>query len=143
MIVVIPCGGKKRDGSHLARDLYTGPYFKAAYRYATSVVPESQVFILSAKYGLVQPGQRLDSYELTLGQPGAVTPTYLRDQARLFAIDNEKDVLVVGGVRYVDLARKVWPWCRAPFGRDGGLLQQATIGYQLEAMKRWHGRVPA
>ena len=143
MIVVISCGGKKLTGRHLARDLYTGPYFKAAYRYALSVAPEARVFILSAKYGLVRTNDLIDSYNLTLGQPGAVASGYVRNQARQLGIDDENDVLVVGGERYVKLCRAIWPTCRAPFGKGGGLLERAGIGYQLQALKRWRGKVPA
>lgn len=142
MIVVIPCGSKKRDGRHAARDLYVGPYFRAAYRYATSVVSESNVFILSARYGLVRCGDVLQSYELTLGDPGSVTPLRVRDQADALGIITEPDVIVIGGERYVKLVRQVWPRSRAPFGRDGKLLERAGIGYQLQALKRWRGRVP-
>lgn len=140
MIVVISCGAKKQAGRHPAGNLYTGPYFRAAYRWARSVADEN-VYVLSAKYGLVHIGDAIDCYDLTLGQPGCVTASRLREQAFERGILGE-DVVVVGGTRYVELARQVWPSAKAPFGKDGGRFERTGIGYQLQALNQWIGRVP-
>ena len=135
MIVVVSCGAAKRAGRHRACDLYTGQYFRAAYRWATSVTSPSNVYILSAKYGIVNAYDMIDSYDLTLGDPGSVSPNRVREQADQRGIASVSPVMVVGGTRYVIMAQTVWPTARAPFGKGGGLLARAGIGYQIQDRK--------
>jgi hypothetical protein len=63
-VALIGCGKKKLDGKHRARDLYTGPLFKAALAHATRTADE--VFILSAAHGLLPLDQEVDSYDRPL-----------------------------------------------------------------------------
>lgn len=141
MIILISCGARKRDGIHLAKNLYIGPYFKAAYSWAATIVPDEQIFVLSALYGLVPVGTPIASYDLTLGESGCVSSSRLREQAQHLGVEHE-NVVVVGGVRYVELARSVWPNAVAPFGK-GGSFPKTGIGYQLQALKASRGQVPA
>lgn len=141
MIVVISCGASKLPGRHQARNLYTGGYFKQAYAWATSVVEPQNVYILSAKYGLVNALEEIDTYDLTLGQPGAIGVSEVHAQALSKGLLAQQ-VVVVGGTRYVKMARQIWPECQAPFGKDGGLLAKNGIGYQMSALKSWRGRIP-
>jgi hypothetical protein len=140
-LVVVSCGAAKLTGAHRVSELYTGSYFRAAYRWANSVTPDDHIYVLSAKYGLVPAGDRIESYDLRMGEPGSVTAELVAGQAAARGL-LELDPVVVGGVRYVTLARQVWPVARAPFGRGGGLLPRADIGYQIQALNRWNGRVP-
>jgi hypothetical protein len=45
--------------------MYRSPLFQKMMAYAQSLNPKS-IFILSAKYGLLSPGEMIDPYELTL-----------------------------------------------------------------------------
>ncbi len=65
MIAIIGCGAAKKDGHHAARDLYMGNLFKAHLRFAERLKPR-ELFVVSAKYGLVQIDEELESYELKL-----------------------------------------------------------------------------
>lgn len=64
-IVLISCASKKRSQKSKARDLYVSQLFKLNLRYAEQLAPD-QIFILSAKYGLVAPDEELEPYDLTL-----------------------------------------------------------------------------
>lgn len=64
-IVLISCASKKLDHEAKAKDLYVSPLFKFNLRYATSLKPDL-IFILSAKYGLVELDRKLEPYNLTL-----------------------------------------------------------------------------
>ncbi len=139
MIVVISCGARKAATRQPAAMLYTGSHFKTAYRWARSVVPSRAIFILSAKYGLIESSKVIEPYDLRLGQLGSITPDAVREQAVDLSIANEHTVIVVGGQDYVALAREVWPDCLAPFGKEAGI---KGIGYSLQAMNRQMGRVP-
>lgn len=63
-LLIISCGGKKRKWAAPARDLYTGPLFRASWHYAQQWEKHNfgVVFILSATHGLVEPYRVLEPY---------------------------------------------------------------------------------
>ena len=64
-IVLISCASQKRSYKCKARDLYISALFKKNLRYALKLAPD-QIFILSAKYGLVGLDDEIEPYNLTL-----------------------------------------------------------------------------
>lgn len=92
---VIPCGGAKLDRPAPAGQLYTGSMFRHTFDNATRCAEldeaaglgPARVLILSARYGLVDPDQVLESYDLRMGQPGSVSAHTLAAQARALGID--------------------------------------------------------
>ena len=64
-IVFISCVSKKLDKKAKAEDLYISPLFKMNLIYAKSLSP-SKIFILSAKYGLLNLEDIISPYDLTL-----------------------------------------------------------------------------
>jgi len=113
MLAIIPCGARKREGRHAARDLYVGSYFRAALRWAETSGAD-RVLILSAKHGLVGLDEQVDCYDLTLGEDGSVTAQQLEQQAYLRLVRHTRPVQCVGGVKYRTLIREVWPWATSP-----------------------------
>lgn len=65
MIVFISCGKKKRDCKCNAESMYTGEYFKKCLLYAKHIKPQ-KIYILSAKYGLLNLDDKISPYEQTL-----------------------------------------------------------------------------
>lgn len=63
-ICLVACVRKKRTTPGPAKDFYTSPWFVKARNFAEARA--SRWFILSAKYGLVDPDQILFPYNLTL-----------------------------------------------------------------------------
>ena len=63
-VIFIGCVKSKRRGTYQAKDLYISPLFRYSYRLA--VRSGGDIFILSAKYGLVRPEAVICSYEETL-----------------------------------------------------------------------------
>ncbi len=63
--VLISCVSSKLDRRAKAKDLYVSPLFKYNVKYASSLNPD-KIFILSAKYGLVDLEQELEPYNETL-----------------------------------------------------------------------------
>lgn len=105
MVVIIPCGGRKLSGTHPARELYCGPYFRACLTTAKRLTTADRIFILSGKYGFVRPDRALESYEQRIDRPGAVSIERLVDQAILFGFLNEP-VTVLAGRVYVDRVKR-------------------------------------
>lgn len=67
-ILLVSCVSKKADVPLPARDLYRSTWFRYARRYAELVTarPGDRWFILSAKYGLVDPDEVIYPYNQTL-----------------------------------------------------------------------------
>jgi len=66
-IVLISCVSKKQKKKAKAQDLYISPLFKFNLKYASSLNP-NKIFILSAKYGLIELNKEIEPYELTLNK---------------------------------------------------------------------------
>ncbi len=64
-IVLISCSSKKQTTKSKAKDLYQGPLFKLNLAYAKSLNPD-KIFILSAKYNLLNLNDEIEPYDLTL-----------------------------------------------------------------------------
>jgi len=131
-VIIVACGSKKRNEPSRARDLYAGPYFRAALSYALAVAPARDVFILSAKYGLVGLNEVIAPYDKKLGDPFSVTEFSLTDQAEVLGL-LQKKVVVLGGKINVGLCRKVWRDVEAPLEGKGG------IGAQIAWLKAQKG----
>lgn len=78
--VVIPCGAEKLTTSSKAADMYTGSMFKDALNTARGVVPDEQIFILSAKYGLLRLDQVIEPYDIKFGTKGTIAPDSVAGQ---------------------------------------------------------------
>jgi hypothetical protein len=64
-IVLISCVSKKLAIRARASDMYLSPLFRRSWLYAEKLLPDA-VFILSAKYGLLDPVQEIEPYDITL-----------------------------------------------------------------------------
>lgn len=77
-IVLISCVSQKLPYKASARHLYISPLFKKNLAYAQRLNPDA-IFVLSAKYGLVDLDQEIEPYDLTLNTMSA-------DQIKIWAI---------------------------------------------------------
>jgi hypothetical protein len=66
-IVLISCAKKKLFQRSKAKDLYVSTLFKYNLQYAKSLKPD-KIFILSAKYGLLDLEQEIEPYDKTLNK---------------------------------------------------------------------------
>ena len=87
-IVVIPCGGAKLTHPAPAAELYTGSMFQDALRTARMLTSDSDIFILSARYGLVTLDQILEPYDIKMGDAGSIHVDDVRLQADWYNIDD-------------------------------------------------------
>ena len=127
-IVIIPCGARKLGHLAQAQHMYIGSYHKMCQRYARSLTTPDNIYILSAKYGLLKMTDMIEPYSLTLGQPGCVTPLQVRQRAAELEI-LDRLCVAVGGKKYTDLCRRVWQDCSTPLQGKGG------NGRQMQWMK--------
>lgn len=66
-IVLISCVSKKLNHKTKAKDLYVSPLFKKEFEYAKLLNPD-KIFILSAKYGLLNLDEEVEPYDKTLNK---------------------------------------------------------------------------
>lgn len=64
-IILISCVSKKQSYTAKAKDLYISPLFRKNLAHAQRLKPDT-VYILSAKYGLLDLETEIEPYDLTL-----------------------------------------------------------------------------
>jgi len=65
MIVFISCVKKKRKRKTIAEKMYISDFFKKQLAYAKQLNP-AKIYILSAKYGVLELNDIIEPYEITL-----------------------------------------------------------------------------
>jgi len=100
VVVLISCVKNKKPIKCKAKDLYDSPWFSFAWRYASSLSP-NKVFILSAKYGLVEAETEIEPYEETLNNKSDPeirlwAKTVLASLSRETDIASDKFVVLAG-----------------------------------------------
>ena len=66
MVVFIGCGKRKAIKKCEAQSMYQGDYFKTCLRYAKVLTDNKNIYILSAKYGLLHLTDIIEPYNITL-----------------------------------------------------------------------------
>jgi hypothetical protein len=61
--LIVQCGAGKLPGAHRVADLYTGPLWSTLRRVERESGISRDVYVLSAKYGVVQMDKRVESYD--------------------------------------------------------------------------------
>ena len=132
-IVLISCVSKKLPYKSKAKDLYTtSPWFKLSYKYAVSLSSD-KIFILSAKYGLLNPEQEIEPYNETLNTKSTQE---IKDWAQEVIIDLKKqtdlgkdEFIFLAGTKYRKFLILHIKNYKIP-------MQGLTIGRQLSFLKK-------
>ena len=102
-IILMSCVSKKLNYKAKAQDLYTSPLFKFNLKYARSLSPD-KIFILSAKYGLLDLEQEIEPYNETLNQKSdneiKLWANKVIEQLSKLANLNEDEFIFLAGERY-------------------------------------------
>lgn len=78
-IAIISCGKNKAKIKAKARDLYLGSSFKMGLSFALKHFDDKNIYILSAKHGLLKLDQEIEPYEKSLIKAG-------ESEKKLFAL---------------------------------------------------------
>lgn len=134
-IVLIACSSKKRPYISTALDLYDSALFKYNYQYALSLNP-SIIFILSAKYGLLNPDQKIEPYNVTLNNMSANeirkwADAVLEDLRLISNLDRDMFIFLAGEKyrKYLKLHMKYYeiPLAGMPIGKQLQYLKKETL----------------
>ena len=102
-IILISCVSKKQKIKAKAKNLYTSPLFKYNLQYAHSLSPD-KIFILSAKYGLLDLEQEIEPYNETLNQKPKeeikLWANGVMEQLKEKSNLNEDEFIFLAGERY-------------------------------------------
>lgn len=131
LIIFLSCVKSKREHAAAAADMYTSDLFKKSYRYAQSLQPD-KIYIISAKYGLLETTDMIEPYEQTLNTYGAAKRLkfgkYVKQQLFKKRVDFNDDAIFLCGARYREHIMPLFPNSVAP-------LKNLGIGKQLQFYK--------
>jgi hypothetical protein len=107
-LVVAQCGGRKiwKDDASIrlikAKDAYTSTYFKKQRAYAERF-GDSWV-ILSAKYGFLDPEDKIEDYNVTFKKKSTqpISTDKLAEQVKRKKLGSFDEIVVLGGKEYLD-----------------------------------------
>jgi len=131
-IVLISCASKKLQRKAKAKELCISPLFKLNLQYAQSLQPD-RIFILSAKYGLLDLNEEIEPYDETLNKKSESeiklwTENVLEKLKQ--EADLEKDEFIfLAGEKYRRYLIPCITNCKIP-------MQNLGIGRQLEFLKK-------
>jgi cytoplasmic iron level regulating protein YaaA (DUF328/UPF0246 family) len=98
-IALISCSSKKLRSIAKAKELYSSPLFRLSLGYALSLT--DKVFILSAKYGLLEPEQEIQPYNITLNSMAKLdrkkwAAQVLSDLGKVSNLSNDEFIFLAG-----------------------------------------------
>lgn len=125
---IITCGSSKCVTVTRAEKMYIGTFFKAQLGFALKYFKRDDVFILSAKYGLLTLDQKIAPYDLKMGQIGSVSVDLVKQQAEKLGIIKNK-ITSTAGKDYRTVLDNVFLNINYPFKDLKGM------GFMIKAMK--------
>ncbi|HBG75085.1 MAG: hypothetical protein A2X25_14630 [Chloroflexi bacterium GWB2_49_20] len=131
-IVLISCVSQKQSHRSKAKDLYISALFKKNLAYARRLNPDA-IYILSAKYGLIDLDTEIEPYNLTLNTMSAGEIRSWADRIlqmlRQIADPHDDHFIFLAGMKY---RKYLLPYLKSYEIPLEGL----TIGKQLQALSR-------
>ena len=131
MIVFLSCVAEKNDHRCAAKDLYISPLFQKSYAYAQQLNPD-HIYILSAKYYLLELDDVISPYNLTLKDMDAESKRIWADKVvekmKEKSIDFNEDVVFLTGTVYYQYLLDYFPNHSLPFAEA----ELGGIGYILQ-----------
>lgn len=130
-IVLISCVSKKLPYRAKAKDLYVSTLFKLNLKYAEILEPDD-IFILSAKHGLLPLDKEIDPYKQTLN---TMRSGEIKQWASL-VFEQIKDICSIEETEFVFLAGDKYRKYLLPHLKNAQIpLKGLRIGEQLQKLK--------
>jgi hypothetical protein len=125
-LIIVACGARKANCFEApAGEMYIGSYHRAARRAADAISTSGdRIMILSARYGLLDPADRILRYEMRLGRRFAITAQGLREQADQLGVLDTVQVVVLAPAAHATLAEFVWPHAQLALAGTRGIGEQ-------------------
>jgi len=134
-IALIYCVSKKLSFKARAEDLYVSPYFIYSLKYARKLKPDD-IFILSAKHGLLSLDNEIEPYDLTLNEMGTSQrkkwASKVLEQIKAEADLEKNHFIILAGEKYRQYLIPNFMSYEIP-------LEGLAIGKQLQYLKKMIG----
>lgn len=128
MIIFLSCVKNKNKYPCTARDMYISDLFKKSLSYAEQLSESTTIYILSAKYGLLELDQQIEPYELTLNTMNKKQRKEWADKVLIQCKDKDisfdDEIIFLCGKKYREFLMKEFKNSKAP-------LEHLGIGKQL------------
>ena len=130
-IVLISCVSQKLPQRAKVRDLYISTLFKFNLKYAEKLKPDD-IFVLSAKYGLLHLENEIEPYNETLNNMPSVE---IKQWASL-VLEQIKEVCTINETEFIFLAGDKYRKYLLPYIKNSQIpLEGLRIGEQLQKLK--------
>jgi hypothetical protein len=131
-IVLISCSSQKLSHHAKAKNLYTSTLFKLSLKFATKLAPD-EIYILSAKHGLLGLDQEIEPYEQTLN---SMSSSEIQVWAH-HVLKQIEEVCSISESEFTFLAGDKYRKHLLPILKDHKIpLKGRRIGEQLQILKR-------
>ena len=131
VIVLISCVSKKLSSRAKAKDIYVSPLFKMNLKFAMSFNPD-KIFILSAKYGLIDLEKEIEPYNKTLNKMRSVEKRHWANKV----LHNLRKVTNLDKDEFIFLTGENYRIYLIPFIKNYKIpLRSLSIGKQLQYLK--------
>lgn len=131
MIVFLSCVSEKNDHKCAAKDLYISPLFQKSYAYAQKLNPD-KIYILSAKYFLLDLDDQVSPYDLTLKDMSTDERRQWTEKviemSKKKGIKQDDEVIFLAGKTYTEYLTEYFTNYSIPY-QDNGL---EGLGYILQ-----------
>jgi hypothetical protein len=132
-IVLVSCVKSKLPYRAKAKDLYTSTLFRFTLKYAHRFRPDA-IYIVSAKYGLVELDEELDAYNMTLNGMGEAQKKAWAERV-LTSLQQKSDL---HNDHFIILAAMNYRKYITPHLHSYEIpLEGLSFGEQLGELKRW------
>ena len=133
MIIFISCVKNKMSSPCIARNMYVSDLFKKSLSYAEQLDKSATIYILSAKYGLLELNEQIEPYELTLNTMNKKQRKEWADkvlmQCKEKGISFDEEAIFLCGKKYREFLMNEFKNSSAP-------LEHMGIGEQLAFYKK-------
>lgn len=127
-VVLISCVSQKLETEAKAKDLYTSPLFRKNMAYAHKLQPDN-IYILSAKYGLLGLDEKIKPYDLTLN----TMKTSEKKEWAAFVLEQIRKKVDMNSTNFIFLAGKNYRQYLIPYMPHFDIpMEGMRIGEQLQ-----------
>lgn len=142
MIVFIGCGATKMKNACKARKMYVGNYVQLCLAYAQTFTTQDNIYILSAKYGVLPLEKVIEPYNKTLNnmniQEKQDWKNMVIKQLEDIGINKDTEVVFICGTNYYTLLEDYFTNYKLPLPKQGIGVQQHFMIEELREYNKTH-----
>ena len=142
MIVFIGCGATKMKNACKARKMYVGNYVQLCLAYAQTFTTQDNIYILSAKYGVLPLEKVIEPYNKTLNNMNIEEKQDWKNmvikQLEDIGINKDTEVVFICGTNYYTLLEDYFTNYKLPLPKQGIGVQQHFMIEELREYNKTH-----